>query len=228
MRILDEGSSASHEVVAEHVAITDRPSSGRALVRLNMISSADGSSTVAGLSGGLGNRDDHQVFAALRAAADVIVVGLGTAVAEHYRPTPESGPALYVVSETPVVDAAAQLFESGHTTLVLPEGTDDPTVDTPVIRAGPGPFVDLAQLVATVPGRVVLAEGGPTLAGAMVAEGLVDEFFLTLAPRVVAGVGGRVVHGGDADSAPWALRHGFVDDEGFLFLRYGRPATAGS
>jgi riboflavin biosynthesis pyrimidine reductase len=223
MRILDEGSSASAAVVAEHVAITDRPSSGRALVRLNMISSADGSSTVAGLSGGLGNRDDHEVFAALRAAADVVVVGLGTAVAEHYRPTPESGPALYVVSETPAVDAAAELFESGRTTLVLPEGTDDPTVDAPVIRAGPGPFVDLAQLVDVLAGRVVLVEGGPTLAGAMVANGLVDEFFLTLSPRVVAGDSGRVVHGADADAAPWELRHGFVDDEGFLFLRYARP-----
>jgi hypothetical protein len=30
------------------------------------------------------------------------------------------------------------------------------------------------------------------------------------------------VHGPDADAAPWTLRHGFVDDEGFLFLRYVR------
>jgi len=228
MRILDEGDLASHEVVAEHVAITDRPASGRALVRLNMISSADGSSAVAGLSGGLGNRDDHAVFAALRAAADAVVVGLGTAIAEHYHPTPESGPALYVVSETPDVSAAAHLFESKHTTLVLPEGADEPSVAAPVIRAGPGPFVDLAELVARLAGKVVLAEGGPTLAGAMVADGLVDEFFLTLAPRVVAGSAGRVVHGGNADSHPWELRHGFVDDEGFLFLRYARPLAPDS
>src|SRR5436190_2192213 len=171
MRILNEGNSASAEVVAEHVAVTDRPSSGRALVRLNMISSADGSSAVAGLSGGLGNRDDHAVFAALRAAADAVVVGLGTVLAEHYHPTPASGPSLYVVSETPDVDAAAPLFESGRATIVLPEGTDEPTVDAPVIRAGPGPFVDLEALVATLAGKVVLAEGGPTLAGAMVADG---------------------------------------------------------
>lgn len=229
MRILDEGTSASAEIVAEHVAVTDRPASGRALVRLNMISSADGSSSVAGLSGGLGNRDDHEVFAALRAAADAVVVGLGTAVAEHYHPTPESGPALYVVSETAEVDAAAHLFESKHTTLVLPEGTDEPSVpDATVIRAGTGQFVDLAQLVGRLAGKVVLAEGGPTLAGAMVADGLVDEFFLTLAPRVVAGNAGRVVHGGDADADPWELRHGFVDDEGFLFLRYARPLAPDS
>ena len=223
MRILDETGPTPESVVAEHVALPESRPTDRAFVRLNMITSIDGGTAVAGMSGGLGNRDDHAVFGALRAAADAVVVGLGTAVAEHYHPTPESGPALYVVSETPDVGTVAGLFASTHTTLVLPEGTDEPSVAAPVIRAGPGPFVDLAQLVAQLSGKVVLAEGGPTLAGAMVADGLVDEFFLTLAPRVVAGNAGRVVHGGDADSAPWELRHGFVDDEGFLFLRYARP-----
>ena len=113
MRILDEGTSASAEIVAEHVAVTDRPASGRALVRLNMISSADGSSSVAGLSGGLGNRDDHEVFAALRAAADAVVVGLGTAVAEHYHPTPESGPSPGGAATARTASAAANAFIVG-------------------------------------------------------------------------------------------------------------------
>jgi hypothetical protein len=37
-----------------------------------------------------------------------------------------------------------------------------------------------------------------------------------------------VVHGPDADPSVWHLAHGFVDDDGFLFLRYVRvpePAT---
>jgi hypothetical protein len=59
----------------------------------------------------------------------------------------------------------------------------------------------------------------------MASQGLIDEFFLTLAPRVVAGGSARVVHGNNADPGAWELRHGFVDDEGFLFLRYARPLT---
>ena len=69
-----------------------------------------------------------------------------------------------------------------------------------------------------------MLEGGPTLAGAFVSLGLVDEFFVTISPRVVAGSSGRVVHGDDADASPWGLQHGFCDDDGFLFLRYSRAS----
>ena len=55
-----------------------------------MIASADGGSAVAGLSGGLGNRDDHLVFGGLREHADAVIVGMSTAIAEHYHP-PTSG-----------------------------------------------------------------------------------------------------------------------------------------
>ena len=67
----------------------------RAFMRLNMISSVDGGTAVDGVSGGLGNRDDHAVFAALRAQADGCLVGLGTVLAEQYTvPDPAAAPAL--------------------------------------------------------------------------------------------------------------------------------------
>ncbi len=222
MRILNEEGPTPEAVIAEHVALPESRPRGRAFVRLNMIASADGGSAVAGVSGGLGNRDDHAVFGALRAAADVVVVGMSTVIAEHYGPTPAEGPDLYVVSGTPDITGDMSLFESGRATLVLPEGAPAPPAGVSVVRAGDGPYVDLRELVAMLDSKVALTEGGPTLAGAMVAQGLIDEFFLTLAPRVVAGGSARVVHGANADPAPWDLRHGFVDDEGFLFLRYAR------
>lgn len=49
-----------------------------------MISSLDGAATVTGLSGGLGGDGDRAVFAAMRANADVILVGSGTVRAERY------------------------------------------------------------------------------------------------------------------------------------------------
>ena len=60
-----------------------------------------------------------------------------------------------------------------------------------------------------------MVEGGPRFAGTMIGLGIVDEFFLTMSPRVIAGESARVVHGPEADPVIWALRHGFVDDEGF-------------
>ena len=192
------------------------------IVRLNMISSADGGSAVAGVSGGLGNRDDHAVFGALRATADVVLVGLGTVVAEHYHPPETPGPEIWVVADVPDVSGDTALFESGRATLVLPEDAGPAPAGVAELRAGTGGIVDLRKVVEALAGRVVLTEGGPSLAGAMVSLGLVDEFFLTLAPRVVSGSSGRVVHGPDADPSAWHLEHGFVDDEGYLFLRYPR------
>jgi len=226
MRILDvSGTSDPDAIVAEHVALPDDRPRDRAFVRLNMISSADGGSAVAGLSGGLGNRDDHAVFGALRAGADGVLVGLGTVVAEHYRPPDDPNLRLYVVADTPDVAGDADLFASGRATIVLPIDAAATPEGVPEIRAGSEGLVDLASVVVTLAGHVLVAEGGPTLAGVLASRGLVDEFFLTLAPRVVAGSSGRVVHGPDADPTAWDLRHGFLDDDGFLFLRYCHAAS---
>jgi hypothetical protein len=61
----------------------------------------------------------------------------------------------------------------------------------------------------------------------MLSRALVDEFFVTVSPRVVAGEAARIAHGPEADPSPWTLEHGFVDDDGYLFLRYGRAAGDG-
>jgi hypothetical protein len=60
---------------------------GRPAVRLNMIASVDGATTLAGVSGGLGGRADHALFAVLRSLADVVLVAAGTVWAERYGPS---------------------------------------------------------------------------------------------------------------------------------------------
>src|SRR5687767_6902664 len=63
---------------------------GRSL-RVNFVVSLDGAVTVDGLSKGLGSPGDLRIFRVLRALADVVLVGHGTASAEGYRPiTPDS------------------------------------------------------------------------------------------------------------------------------------------
>ncbi len=222
MRILDQHGETPESAVEEHVALPERGPADRALVRLNMISSVDGGTAVAGVSGGLGNRDDHAVYGALRDAADGVLVGLGTVIAEHYHVPAQAQVQLYVVSDTVDVTGADELFASGRATLVVPDSVGPVPDGIPELRAGDGQFVDLAAVAAALVGQVVVAEGGPTLAGLLVAQGLVDEFFVTIAPRVIAGGSARVAHGPDADPALWDLVHGFVDDDGFAFLRYCR------
>ena len=223
MRVLrDLHGPTPGSIVDEHVAIPAVRPEGRALVRLGMISSVDGGSAIAGVSGGLGNIDDHAVFQALRVNADAVIVGLGTAIAEHYHPPTSEHLRIFVIGDAPDVSGNDALFASERTTLVLPEDAGAAPDGVRVLRAGSGRFVDLAAVVAQLAGDVVVLEGGPSLAGVMVSQGLVDEFFVTLSPRVIAGGSARVVHGPDADAHAWTLDHGFVDDDGYLFLRYAR------
>ena len=58
----------------------------RPWVRANMVSSIDGAGSVDGHSAGLSSPPDKQIFALLRAQADVVLVGAGTARAEAYGP----------------------------------------------------------------------------------------------------------------------------------------------
>ncbi len=55
-------------------------------VRANMIFSADGAAGFQGRAGPLSCPADQQLLRALRAYADVVLVGAGTARAEHYGP----------------------------------------------------------------------------------------------------------------------------------------------
>ena len=221
MRVLTPAPS-DEEVIAAHVALPPTRPTGRAFVRLNMISSSDGGTAISGVSGGLGNRNDHAVFAALRARADAVLVGLGTVLPEHYQAPKEPGLQIYVVADQPDIAADLELFTSGRATLVLPPDAAPAPKTVRELRLGSGSLVDLPALVAHLAGQVVLMEGGPSLAGQMVALGLVDEFFHTVSPMVISGESARVAHGPPGDAHRWALMHGCCDEAGYLFLRYAR------
>ena len=50
--------------------------------------------------------------------------------------------------------------------------------------------------------ETLLCEGGPTLFGALLRAGLVDELFLTLAPSLVGGASGPAVVSGPPPEVP--------------------------
>ena len=77
-----DDSSLADLIGGERRSVDDRH---RPWVMTNMVSSLDGTASVDGVSKGLGGPGDRAVFAALRAQADVVVVGAGTVRAERYR-----------------------------------------------------------------------------------------------------------------------------------------------
>jgi riboflavin biosynthesis pyrimidine reductase len=159
----------------------ERAPAGRPFVALNMVSSADGKATLAGRTAPMSAAADRRLFHLLRTQTDGILVGARTVRVERYGPVTKT-PELQAMREQAGVrpEALAVIVsESGR----LPE--DLPLlVETPsAVRVVPNPARALREL-RDEGIRSLLGEGGPHLNSTLLGEGLVDELFLTVAPKV--------------------------------------------
>ena len=100
---------------------------------------------------------------------------------------------------------------------------------------GQVPAEDLIDLAASTGARLVLCEGGPHLIGDLLAAGLLDELFLTIAPQLAGRDEAQprlgLVQGTafSVSDAPWAALEGVRRSSDHLFLRYRvRPAKPGT
>lgn len=94
-----------------------------------------------------------------------------------------------------------------------------------VVESGPEGRADLPALLSSLRGegvRALLCEGGPTLHGSLQAAGLVDELFLTIAPKLSGGgVPPRILEGELDEVIPLELAW-LLEQDGELFARYSR------
>jgi riboflavin biosynthesis pyrimidine reductase len=170
-------------------------------LRVNFVASLDGAVEVSGRSGPLGGPADRAVFMAMRAVADVVMVGAGTARAENYGPVrladdvqerrrargQASRPPLAVVTGRAELELSARMFESDREIIVFTsEAAARDRAElaevAEVVPAGQA-TVDLGFVVAELHRRGmgrILCEGGPALARSLFVGGLVDELCLSL------------------------------------------------
>jgi riboflavin biosynthesis pyrimidine reductase len=96
-----------------------------------------------------------------------------------------------------------------------------------VVESTHGGRVDLVELLRSLRQergiRALLCEGGPTLHGALHAHGLVDELFLTTAPKLAGGDAPRIIEGELPAVAELELSW-LLEENGELFARYRRPS----
>ncbi|MEZ5340544.1 MAG: dihydrofolate reductase family protein [Acidimicrobiales bacterium] len=216
---------------------------GRPWVFTNMIQSADGATSIDGLSAPLGSPADLAILLALRAVADVIVVGSSTASGEGYQPpNPSSAtrqarrsrsqsdrPLIAVVTSSLSISPSAPLFsDPSYRPLIIT--TDNAPADR---AAALGSVADLVvagdtqvslpqaiELLADRGHRHVLLEGGPILNGQFVVDDLIDEWNITFAPLLVAGSAARRPW---TDAKPRTLTLARLwESGGLLFGRYLR------
>lgn len=211
-------------------------------VRMNMVMSLDGAATVGGRSGGLGDDADVATMQALRANADVVLVGVGTVAVEGYggmRVSDDDAawrrsrglsaqPRIAVLSGAASIAPEHPVFAQAITRpIVLVSSEADPQRVAGLAEVadviGTADLVDAVQQLANAVGRRILCEGGPTVFGALIEADLVDELCLTLSPKLITGSAPRVAHGPRESVRDLALADvRRVGDE--LFLRYIRPA----
>jgi riboflavin biosynthesis pyrimidine reductase len=212
-------------------------------LRANMVTSADGAAYLDGRSTGLSGPDDKRIFGVLRALADVVLVGAGTARTEEYRPAlrrprlaavregrPET-PSIALVSRTLGLNLTASLFTDTPTdarTIVITCAAADADLRAAtakvadVIIAG-DETVDLAAALAALSERglrQVICEGGPHLLADLAAADLLDELCLSLSPLLAGPGASRIVAGDGWPARPLTLKHVLASDDGFLFSRY--------
>lgn len=221
-------------------ALTDRRTTR---VRMNFVQSADGAATLDGRSGPLGGDTDRAVMRVLRAMADVVVVGAGTVRVEEYGGLGggeqdaawrrahglSDAPRPVVVSRSLRLDPAQPFFAKAQarpfvvTCAASPAEQRNALADVADVLVCGDEGVDLGDALGALADRgltQVLCEGGPHLFGKLLDAGLVDEVCVTVAPRFVGGLAGRIAQGADEQDRRFRLAGSFTDDEGFVFLRY--------
>jgi riboflavin biosynthesis pyrimidine reductase len=220
-------------------------------LRANVVASADGAGTDGatpaggpGRSAGLSGPADRRVLGALRAVADVLLVGAQTVRVERYRPVrprAEYAAARRAAGQPPaptIAVVSGSLDGLGPTTplftdalvrgIVLtteqapPDRLDALRAVADVLVAGERSVdvVRACDLLAERGLARMLCEGGPRLLGQVLAAGLLDELCLTVSPLLAGGDASRVIAGTPGlPLQPLRLAQA-LEEDGFLFLRY--------
>ncbi len=213
----------------------------RPWVYTNMVTTLDGGIAIDGRSGALGGPGDQAVFGALRAVADVILVGASTAVAEDYRPPGDKHrsarlargqaerPTIAIITRSLSIEPTHRVFSDPDARPSIITVTDAPSQRrsqlaevADIIDAGTGD-IDLGIALEALRGRGherALLEGGPTLNGQFLAADLIDEWNMTLSPMLAGGDSARAAHGPELATPPdLRLTRLWLDDD-TLFGRW--------
>jgi riboflavin biosynthesis pyrimidine reductase len=249
-RLLPPAEPATVAEIVEDLGLWERPTPEheRPRVLLNVVSTADGRATVGGRSGPISNRADRELFHGLRSAADAILIGAATARVERYGPIIrddshrrmrrqrglQEEPLACIVSGRLALGPEIPLLADpgARVVIITPSEASLPASAAHVdyVRARREGLLDLYAAIAELRERFsvqsLLCEGGPHLARELLAAGLVDELFLSLAPKLAGGepMRGealRILAGAELEPPVELELLGALESDSQLFLRYG-------
>ncbi len=226
----------------EELGLSGRTLTDRPYVIVNFVASADGHAAYRGRSRWLSDEADRELFHGLRERVDAILMGTGTLRIERYGRLvrdPErrqrraaSGlapdPLACIFSRSGDIPTDIPLFEdpSSRIAVFTPAGlhTAGLAAQVDLVRLDPGELTlttMMRRLRSDYDVRWLLCEGGPTLFGALLQEGLADELFLSLSPKLTGGGNAPAITSGPELSDLRRLELiSALELESSLFLRY--------
>ncbi|HYG95857.1 MAG TPA: dihydrofolate reductase family protein [Solirubrobacterales bacterium] len=219
----------------------EEPREERPFVALNFAATVDGRATIGGVSGPIGSETDTAMLAGLRKRFDAVMIGAGTMRAERYgrlvakdetwERRRQAGlppePLMVLVSGRLDLPWDAPLFtEGGGEVLVFTSSEAEPPETATTVQVvrheGAVNLVEALRHLREERGvRALLSEGGPHLHDQMQADGLVDDLFLTIAPKLSGGEAPRILEGPLPAVAELELAW-LLEQDGELFARYRR------
>ncbi len=236
-RLIPDPGEATVEEQLDSYRPWEQPREERPLVATNFAVTADGRATIGGASGPIGSDVDTEMLVRLRTRFDAVMIGAGTMRVERYgrivgqeeereRLGLPPDPLMVLVSGRLDLPWDAPLFTAaGGRVLVFTASEADPpetAASLDVVRhEGEVDFpAALRHLRLECGVRALLCEGGPHVHAQLWAAGLVDELFLTTAPKLTGADAPRILEGpalpGPTElEMAWLLEH-----DGELFARY--------
>ena len=192
------GAIGTDDLTTLHRDLLEPPShEERPHVGLNFVMTADGRVSYKGRAE-IGSRTDRELMFHLRSLAGAVMIGAGTLRVDPFAPSTkgrEPQPIAVVVSRGADLPLGNPFFRHPALRLIA-TAANAPAASVAALRATGAEVeifgeteVDLARLLAALRERGVrflLCEGGPTLAGQLLAAELVDELFLTHATLITA------------------------------------------
>ncbi len=208
------------------LGLADLAPGDRPYTVMNFAATLDGYGAIDGRSGPIGSEADTEVLVRLRTEVDAVMIGAGTMRAERYGPMPDGRPLVIVSGRLDLPWDAGAFTDAGGRVVIFTASDAEPpetAADVSVVRHEG--VVDVASAVrhlhAELGVSALLCEGGPRLHGQLQDQGLADELFLTIAPKLAGGAAPHILEGEllsviDMEQV-WLLEH-----EGELFTRYRR------
>jgi riboflavin-specific deaminase-like protein len=239
-RLLPDPGPARPAEQYSRLGLAERAHADRPYVVTNFALTVDGRATIGGRSGPIGSSTDTEVLFRLRTQVDAVLIGAGTLRVERYgRLVPDPrlrghrerveglapDPLAVIVTNSLDLPWDAGLFTEGFGRVLIFASSDakPPETTTTVRVERHAGRVDLRRAMATLRHdrgvRSLLCEGGPRMHANLIEAGLVDELFVTVAPKLALNEGPGLFENGIGDPTGLELVW-LLDEEGELFARY--------